>query len=222
MGLAVLSRGCYVREAPWTSGPAVAARDHPFCTGDLVLTSSRKGRGRAVPPLHTSAAIKMMTRSHFNHVAVVVVDPDTRQPLFWEMNGAGTSLSALDDFMDARRDHDVFVRPINRAVDTVAFARAMAAQSRDRFNFAVPLDVVRGRWNRLVRTPTRCASEACARTCPHTAAEVYRLLGVLDYGRGRGIDPAALVPADFARDPVDPSVLPMADGFAFGPAMRLC
>ncbi|AGO82938.1 Endopeptidase incomplete domain containing protein [Pandoravirus dulcis] len=210
----------FVRGAPHV--PVVPVYAYPFRTGDLVLTSGHVGRGRWMPPLHASTAIKMVARSHFNHVAIAFVDPATRRPLFWEMNGAGPALSSLGAIMDPRRGHDVFVRALSRPVDDDAFARIVSAQSGDRYNFGFALDVVRGRWmRRPAREPIRRAATACARTCPHAIAEVYAWLRVLDYGGGRGVDPAALVPADFAADPIDPDVLPLAEGFALGPIVRL-
>ncbi|AGO85000.1 Endopeptidase incomplete domain containing protein [Pandoravirus salinus] len=221
---AVALNGRFVRDAPRIP-TAVPASAYPFRTGDVVLTSSRAGRGRWVPPLRPSTAIKLATRSHFNHVAIAFVEPATRRPLFWEMNGAGPALSTLAGLMDARHGHDVFVRTLTgRPVDDAVFAHIVSLQSDDRYRLGFVWDIARGRWlrrRRPARDPVRRQAIACARTCPHTAAEVYARLGVLDYASGRGIDPAALVPADFAADPVDPAILPFVPGFALGPIVRL-
>lgn len=234
----------YVTAAPEPRAPRCALAAHPFRTGDLVLTSNRNGRdGRGAQSLFDwSAPIKWITGSAFNHAAVVYVEPDTRQVLFWEINGSGTRLATVRDLTSGRPDHDVFVRGLSAPVDGALFERAMAAQWEHEFNFFVPAAVAArflGRPRRdfyasslldrravlegAAESPrARGGSTAPKRTCAHMVAELYHLVGVLDYAGGRcGVDPAAVCAGDFARPVIDRRVLPLAAGYAFGPLVRL-
>nr|UMO78899.1 hypothetical protein [Pandoravirus belohorizontensis] len=234
----------YVTAVPEPRAQRRTLAAHPFRTGDLVLTSNRNGRdGRGAQSLlDWSAPIKWITGSAFNHAAVVYVDPDTRQVLFWEINGSGTRLATVRDLTSGRPDHDVFVRGLSAPVDGTLFERAMAAQWEHEFNFLVPTAVAA----RFLGRPRRdfyasslldrkAALESAAesprahdrlaapkRTCAHMVAELYHLVGVLDYAGGqRGIDPAAVCAGDFAKPVIDRRVLPLAAGYTFGPLVRL-
>jgi hypothetical protein len=196
-----------------------------------------------------SVPIKAFTRSHFHHTAVVYVEPRTRQVLFWEINSTGTRLSTVADMMSGRPDHDVFVRSLVPPIDPALFERALAAQWEHEFNFFSPVAFVRRaaglrerslpRWSAMGRACMRRRrwwrrrkdnddddDDAPRRTCSNMTAELYHLIGVLDYegalARGQSIlDPAAVCAGDFARDPIDRDVLPLASGLEFGPLVRL-
>jgi hypothetical protein len=211
---------------------------YPFRTGDLVITSNRNGRNGAgiESLLDWSAPIKWFTGSTFNHTAVAYVEPDTKQVLFWEINGTGTRLATVRDLTCGRPDHDIFVRSLSAPVDDVLFEGAMAAQWEHEFNFFVPAAVCA----RMLGRPrgdfyassllglSECGAlqrraTASRRTCAHMTAELYHLVGVLDYDEGRsGIDPAALSAGDFAKSALDTRILPLADGYHFGPLVHLC
>lgn len=241
----------------------------PLRTGDLIITSNHDGRHRR-SLADWSVPIKWVTGSPFNHVAVVYVEPDTRQLLFWEINGSGTRLATVRDMTCGRPRHDVFVRHVSPPVDAAAFERAMAAQWEHEFNFFAPAAVAarvlgcrqrRDFYTRslLDRRAVIADDDFIAneddddanavhddgsgtdldrrlgdrsgrgqrdavhrRTCAHMIAELYHLVGVLDYAQGRrGIDPAALCAGDFAKTEPDPDILPMARGCRFGPIIRL-
>ncbi|AVK76902.1 Endopeptidase incomplete domain containing protein [Pandoravirus macleodensis] len=233
----------------------------PLRTGDLIITSNHNGRqGRSLADW--SVPIKWITGSPFNHVAVVYVEPDTRQLLFWEINGSGTRLATVRDLTCGRPRHDIFVRCVSPPIDAAVFERAMAAQWEHEFNFFAPAAVAarllgsrqhhafyaRSLINRRVvfadkndfgddvvddsgrDLDRRLKSRATRgqkglvhrRTCAHMIAELYHLVGVLDYAQGRrGIDPAALCAGDFAKTEPDPDILPMARDYRFGPVTRL-
>ena len=195
-------------------------------------TARARNGGRATV-LDWSVPIKAFTGSCFNHAAVAYVEPDTRQVLFWEINGAGTRLATVRDLTCGRPDHDVFVRSLSAPIDVALFERAMAAQWEHEFTFPhrppsppAPLDTVaRGSRSspptpprhsqppcstatsctraspRVRRRPPREAAPRSKRTCAHMVAELYHLVGVLDYDGGRrGIDPAAVFAGDFGRE----------------------
>ncbi|AVK75838.1 Endopeptidase incomplete domain containing protein [Pandoravirus neocaledonia] len=270
----------YVRTPP-TVGLTRAVGAWPLRTGDLIITSNHDGRrGRSLADW--SVPIKWVTGSPFNHVAVVYVEPDTRQLLFWEINGSGTRLATVRDLTCGRPHHDVFVRRVSPPVDVALFERAMAAQWEHEFNFFAPAAVAarvlgcRQRRDFYAHSLLDCGivlghgdgvdnddinrlkdkddgnnrddrdrdcdsddgggpqRSPCARssgnhrgvvhrrTCAHMVAELYHLVGVLDYARGRrGVDPAALCAGDFAKAEPDPAVLPMARRYRFGPLVRL-
>ncbi|AGO83863.1 hypothetical protein psal_cds_278 [Pandoravirus salinus] len=229
----------YVTATPEPHARRSALAAYPFRTGDLVLTSNRNGRdGRGPRSLvDWPVVIKWITGSAFNHVAVVYVEPDTRQVLFWEINGNGTRLATVRDLTSGRPDHDIFVRSLSTPVDDALFERAMAAQWEHEFNFFVPAAVAA----RLLGQPRRdfyalslldrkAAPQGTVRphdpvpkrTCAHMVAELYHLVGVLDYAGGRrGVDPAAVCAGDFAKPTIDRRVLPLAADYRFGPPVRL-
>nr|UDO47793.1 hypothetical protein [Pandoravirus massiliensis] len=230
----------YVRAAPAVD-LSCAIDESPLRTGDLIITSNHNGR-HGQPLADWSVPIKWITGSRFNHVAVVYVEPDTRQVLFWEINGSGTRLATVRDLTCGRPRHDIFVRRVSPPVDTAVFERAMAAQWEHEFNFFAPAAVAgrvigcRQHRDFYVRSLLSRRRAVCAngqsdrvqrgavhrRTCAHMVAELYHLVGVLDYDHGRrGIDPAALCAGDFAEAEPDPSILPMARGYRFGPITRL-
>lgn len=230
----------YVTAAPEPRARRCTLTAHPFRTGDLVLTSNRNGRDGRGPQtlLDWAAPIKWITGSAFNHAAVAYVEPDTRQVLFWEINGSGTRLATVRDLTGGRPDHDVFVRGLSAPVDGALFERAMAAQWEHEFNFFAPAAVAARFLGRPRRdfyasslldrkaapesAPRVHDGAAPKRTCAHMVAELYHLVGVLDYAGGRrGVDPAAVCAGDFARPVIDRRVLPLAAGYAFGPLVRL-
>lgn len=232
----------------------------PLRTGDLIITSNHNGR-RGHSLADWSVPIKWVTGSPFNHVAVVYVEPDTRQLLFWEINGSGTRLATVRDLTCGRPRHDIFVRRVSPPVDAAVFERAMAAQWEHEFNFFAPAAVAArllgSRQHRAFYARSLISRRAVfanhdfgddavddggsdldrrlksratrgqkglvhRRTCAHMIAELYHLVGVLDYAQGRrGIDPAALCAGDFAKTEPDPDILPMARGYRFGPITRL-
>ena len=362
VGWAIARRLTFVRDPPCVSARR-PLREYAFATGHLVLTSNREGR-RGSARSHVwadwSVPIKLLTASCFNHAAIAYVDPETRQVMFWEINGSGTRLATMRDFMSGRPDHDVFVRAIDPPVDPTLFECAMHAQWEHQFNFFAPAAVLRrvtGRAHRMQRDslvsrdpvwshwhkvtaqstdPSRDADPQCPgslshpwwscggapiapafwggampplppfymtplfpwhpqmwppmspmpvqqprqfvvtdrtsdsappvivddavplpqkrrrgrrapkRTCAHLVAELYHLVGVLDYdttgreGEGDGgstsqhretksndhrticgIDPASVFAGDFAREPIDPDVLPVSARHSFGPIIQL-
>lgn len=228
----------YVTATPEPLAQQTGLTAYPFRTGDLVLTSNRNGRdGRGLQSLVDWATpIKWVTGSPFHHAAVVYVEPDTRQVLFWEINGNGTRLATVRDLTSGRPDHDVFVRSLSAPVDDALFERAMAAQWEHEFNFFAPAAVVARFLGRARRdfyasslidreAEPRGATKSHAapkRTCAHMVAELYHLVGVFDYAGGRrGIDPAAVCAGDFARPAIDRRVLPLAADYRFGPLVHL-
>ncbi|AVK74691.1 hypothetical protein pqer_cds_269 [Pandoravirus quercus] len=228
----------YVTATPEPLAQQIRLAAYPFRTGDLVLTSNRNGRdGRGLRSLVDWATpIKWITGSPFHHAAVVYVEPDTRQVLFWEINGNGTRLATVRDLTSGRPDHDVFVRSLSAPVDDALFERAMAVQWEHEFNFFAPAAVAArflGRPCRDFSTSSLVDREvalrgttdpraAPKRTCAHMVAELYHLVGVFDYAGGRrGIDPAAVCAGDFARPTIDRRVLPLAADYRFGPLVHL-
>ena len=236
------ARARHVRDRP-PSARRCALSEYPFCTGDLVLTSNRQGRRRGAQGsmLDWSVPIKILTGSPYNHAAVAYVDPDTRQVLFWEINGTGTRLATVRDLTDGRQHHDVFVRKLSAPIEDGLFERAMALQWEHEFNFFAPAAVAAralgGHRRRvhprasLIDRRLLWASDSAGtttqaprgqRTCAHMVAELYHLVGVLDYDGGtRGVDPASVSAGDLARRTIDADVLPLAEGYAFGPVVRL-
>jgi len=143
------------------------ASEFPFRTGDLVVTSHRTGRRQRGPlVVDTSTLIKCATASPYNHLAVIYVDPTTRQVLFWDMTVTGPRLATVQDMIDGPPDQDVFVRPLlGPRVSTRLFERCMVEQSRHLIEYTRCF--VNGFWRCVLPKAPLHVPEACgkARSC---------------------------------------------------------
>jgi len=224
----VLKRARYLWAKPNAALRHADLWTYPFRTGDLILTSNRLESLRdVVANFDPVAAIKLFTESPFNHTAVAYVDPDTEQTLFWELNGTGTRMATMYDMTSGRPDHIVCVRTLvgGPPIDPRAFMAVVKAQWRYQFN----MDVALAWYHRYAgRAPCVPApffkghnwGHGRQATCVHMTTELYHMLGVIDLTR-TGVDPAGVFAADYGRDPIDTHIIPLANGYRFGPIVRL-
>jgi hypothetical protein len=208
----IVNRPWYIkRDNFWT---------YPFKTGDLVITCV-KTSGRSL--LSTSALIKFFTNSPYHHVAIVYVEPDTGQVFFWEMNGGGTRLATVLDMVAGRHDQFIAVRSLNKPVDTALFERVLQTQ----WNYMFNMDICLAWYHRYmcpwIPVPFLKGlpwGNDKQRTCAHMTTEMYNALGVLDF-ESTGVDPSAIFATDYATEQIDRRIIPLANGFEFGPVTLL-
>jgi hypothetical protein len=204
---------------------------YPFKTGDVVLTAARIDAAAALAPQrHLANCItKVVTATPINHVTVAYVEPRTGQVFFWEINGNGTRMASIYDLVARAPDgprcaSDILVRPLNRAVDAALFESVVRDQWDCVFNFDIALSWYH-RYTPLPYLPVPFLKgyhwgQGRQRTCAHLVTELYHRVGVLNLSDSAS-DPSCVFPGDYARQPIDPRVLPLANGYEFGPLILL-
>lgn len=193
----------------------VSYKDFPWKSGDLILTCTKTTSLKSIVSIENF--VKFFTQCPYHHTAIVYVDPRTKQVYFWEMNGNGTCLSTMEDMFEGHCDKWVAVRSLNKAIDTTALEAIMVQQRHHNFNLDICLAWYHRYFFPYVPIPFLQSiqwNESTQRTCAQMTTEAYILLGVLRFRREYN-DPSAIFAVDYAMGEVDPTLLPMNNGYKF-------
>jgi hypothetical protein len=192
------------------TGVDAAAVLNRLKTGDIVLFA---GHGLA------SGLRKWFSRSPWTHVGLVLREPDTAEPLLWEVGRAGPRRGALVVRLAARMaafPGRIGVRCLNRALAAAqcdrleALRREVAARSAKRGLLDL-MGAADDGWLGARRDNLGDPTDA------ELVAEVYQRLGLLADAAQGGMLPSEYRPRQFAEG----HGLELKNGYALGPELLL-